>query len=99
MFGKLFHLAERYAYSHMNFPSSAKDSLLPPNLKDRLMKAATPQSAHQIGSTGSTRLFLMTKIILQWIVKHIFKSTLFTSFDLEADSRIVAFKDVLYKGM
>ena len=95
---KLFSMAERYCYSHMNFPSAAKDSQLPLSIKDRLMKAATRDSAHQIGSTGSTRYFLMTKVILQWIVKHVCKQSLFTSFDLEADRRITSYRDNIYQG-
>jgi hypothetical protein len=96
-FEKLFHMAERYCYSHMNYPSSMKDSQLPTTIKERLMKASTRESAHQLGSTGGTRFFLMTKIILQWIIKHVFKQSLFTSFDIDADSRIAGFKDKIYQ--
>ncbi len=98
-FDRLFHMAERYSYSHMNFPSAAKDSQLPLTIKDRLMNAATRESAHQLGSTGSTRYFLMTKVILQWMSKHVFKQSLFTGFDLDADRRIAAYKDNIYQGM
>lgn len=98
-FERLFLMAEKYCYTHMNFPSSAKDSQLPAAIKERLMKAATRESAHQLGSTGTTRYFLMTKIVLQWIVKHVFKQSLFTNFDLDADRRIVAYKDNIYQGM
>lgn len=96
-FERLFLMAEKYCYTHMNFPSSAKDSQLPAAIKERLMKAATRESAHQLGSTGTTRYFLMTKIVLQWIVKHVFKQSLFTNFDLDADRRIVAYKDNIYQ--
>ncbi len=96
-FDRLFFMAERYAYAHMNYPSASKDSQLHPNIKERLMKAATRESAHQIGSTGATRYFLMAKVILQWIIKHVFKQTLFSSFDLDADRRITAFRDSIYQ--
>jgi hypothetical protein len=95
---KLFNMAERYCYSHLNFPSAAKDSQLHPSIKERLMKAASRESAHQLGSTGSTRYFLMTKVILQWMIKHIFTPSLFMSFDFDADRRIAACKDHIFQG-
>lgn len=97
-FSHLFRMTERYCYTHMNFPSAAKDSQLPSNVKERLMKAATRESAHQLGSTGSTRYLLMTKVILQWFIKHVFTQSLFASFDYEADRRIAACKDQIYQG-
>lgn len=96
---KLFSMAERFAYAHMNFPSSAKDSQLPGGIKDRLMSAATRESAHQLASTGATRYFLMTKVVIQWIVKHICKLSLFKGFDSDADRRITGYKDQIYPGM
>jgi hypothetical protein len=94
----LFRMAERYCYSHMNFPSASKDAQLPAHIKERLMKAATRESAHQLGSTGSTRYLLMTKVILQWFAKHVFTQSLFAGFDNEADCRIAACKDQIYQG-
>jgi hypothetical protein len=96
-FEKLFYMAERYAYSHMNFPSASKDSQLHQNTKERLMRASTRDSAHQLGSTGATRYYLMAKVILQWITKHVFKQTLFSTFDPDTDRRITALRDNIYQ--
>jgi hypothetical protein len=98
-FYRLFEMAQKFAYAHMNFPSSMKDSQLPHDIKERLMSSATRESAHQLGSTGATRYYLMTKVVLQWIIKHVFKQSLFSKYDLEADYRIAALKDNIYQGM
>jgi hypothetical protein len=96
----LFSMAERYCFVHMNIPSSAKDSQLHGSIKDRLMNAASRETAHQIAATGPTRYFLMTKVVLQWIIKHIFRARLmFAGFDPDADARIARFKDLIYLGM
>lgn len=97
---KLFEMAEAYCYTHMNFPSTAGDALLHPLIKERLMRAATRESAHLLASSGHTRYFLMTKIVVQWIIKHIFRQTpLFEGLDLEADRRISSYKDQIYSSM
>ena len=97
---KLFDMAESYCYGHMNFPSTARDALLHPLIKDRLMKAATRESAHQLASTGHTRYFLMTKVVVQWIIKHILRETPpFEGLDLEADRRITNYKRQIYQSM
>jgi len=96
----LFSMAERYCFVHMNIPSSAKDGQLHGSIKDRLMKAASRETAHQIAATGATRYFLMTKVVIQWIIQHIFRAPLlFAGFLPDANARIAHFRDLIYKGM
>jgi hypothetical protein len=95
----LFSMAERFCFSHMNIPSSAKDGLLHETIKDRLMKAASRETAHQIAATGATRYFLMAKVVIQWIIKHVCKTSLFAGFDPDADVRIARLKDSIFQGM
>jgi hypothetical protein len=96
----LFSMAERYCLVHMNIPSSAKDAQLQGSIKDRLMNAASRETAHQIAATGATRYFLMTKVFIQWIIKHIFRAPLlFAGFDPDADARIARLKSLIYQGM
>ncbi|KAF7512632.1 hypothetical protein GJ744_000893 [Endocarpon pusillum] len=95
---KFFDMAEAYCYAHMNFPSTAGDALLHPLIKDRLMKAATQESAHQLASTRHTRYLLMTKVVLMWIIRHIWTEIPpFEGFDLEADRRISNYKRQIYQ--
>lgn len=94
---EIFTKAEKYAWSHMNYPSTSGDSNLTPSIKERLMKAATRETAHSISATGMTRYFLMTKIIIEWIIKHLFTPYLYKSFDLAADLRIFSLRDNIYQ--
>ena len=98
-FDNLFVMVEKYCVHHLNFPSNAKDQELPQHIKESLMDAATRETASQIAATGHTRFFLMTKVVLQWMIKHIFKQESFAGFDLDADKRIAALKDMIYQGM
>jgi hypothetical protein len=95
----LFDMTKMYCYHHINFPSSSKDGQLPQSIKDRLMQAATRETAHQLASTGTTRYYLMTKVVLEWFIKHVFKATLFAGLDPEADGVIVSLKDTIFQGM
>jgi hypothetical protein len=97
-FNKFFDMAQKYCYAHVNFPSAQKDERLPLHVKDRMMRAATTETAYGIAATGATRYFLMTRIVLDWIIKHVFKPAVFTNFDLEADDRIAALKASIYQG-
>ncbi|OAP56082.1 hypothetical protein AYL99_09261 [Fonsecaea erecta] len=97
MFAHVLHMAEMYAYSHVNTPSTQKDNGMPQEVKDRLMRAASTTSAFQFMQTPYTRYMLVYKIILQFMIKTILKHDCFTGFDPEADRVIEHCKNQMYQ--
>lgn len=96
-FGTVFQMAGRFALSHANVPSTAGDQAMPADIKERLLKAATTTSAFPLMSNTQTRFLLVTKVIMQWLIKHVFKVDSFEGFDPEIDSRIRATKEQIYQ--
>ncbi|KIX07390.1 uncharacterized protein Z518_02043 [Rhinocladiella mackenziei CBS 650.93] len=97
-FKKVIHMSEIYAFSHVNFPSTAKDQALPQEVKDRLLKAATTATAFQFMSTPYLRYCLVTKIIVQWIIKNILKHDCFAGFDSKVDQIIESTRAQIYQS-
>lgn len=95
-FSKVLHMAEMYAWAHVNTPSTHKDNSLPQEIKDRLLKAASTTSAFQFMQTPFTRYFLVDKIIVQWVLKNVLKHDCFAGCDLEVDQMIDACKNQIY---
>ena len=95
-FQTLFTMADRYAFAHVNFPSSTKDSWLNSSIKDRLTKASLPVSPYSFMSNAQTRYLMVAKILNGWICKHILKATSFKGFDKEADARIDHNRNQIY---
>ncbi|KIW34691.1 uncharacterized protein PV07_01455 [Cladophialophora immunda] len=98
MFADVLHMAEKYAYSHVNTPSTQKDNGMPQEVKDRLMRAASTTSAFQFMQTPFTRYLLVYKIIVQFMIKTILKHDCFTGFDPEADRVIENCKNQMYQS-
>lgn len=97
-FDSLLHMGELYSYHHLNFPSAAKDQQIPASTKERMMNAATQSSVYPLVATGATRYFLMTKLILQWIINQLFTRSLFAGLDEEADRRIDQLRAAIFLG-
>lgn len=85
---RLFDMAIKFAYDHVNVPSNQWDSKLPQGLKNRLMAAATKTTAARLLSTQNTRFFLVARIILEWIDRFVFKEDSFAGLDPQTDHAI-----------
>ncbi|OAG42062.1 hypothetical protein AYO21_03797 [Fonsecaea monophora] len=96
-FAHVLHMAETYAYSHVNTPSTQKDNAMPQEVKDRLIRAASTTSAFQFMQTPFTRYLLVYKIIVQFMIKTILKHDCFTGFNPEADRIIETCKNQMYQ--
>ncbi|KIY02106.1 uncharacterized protein Z520_02244 [Fonsecaea multimorphosa CBS 102226] len=96
-FAHVLHMAQQYAYSHVNTPSTQKDNGMPQEVKDRLMRAASTTSAFQFMQTPYTRYLLVYKIIVQFMIKTILKHDCFAGFDIEADRVIEHCKNQMYQ--
>ncbi|KAK5945488.1 hypothetical protein PMZ80_002693 [Knufia obscura] len=78
----------RFAYRHINVPSTHGDSNAPQYLKDRLMELATTTTAHRIMSNQNTRYFLIAKLILAWFLDEVFQEAAFAGFDSNIDNAV-----------
>ncbi|KAL2426310.1 hypothetical protein ABEF95_003151 [Exophiala dermatitidis] len=97
-FAKVWSMAEAFAVAHVNVPSTAKDNAMPQRLKDVLLNAATRNTAYQFMSTPMTRYFLVTKVILQWIMRFVLKADCFSGFDKNIDSTIESCRSQIYQS-
>lgn len=97
-FEKVVNMCQQYAYAHVNTPSTIKDNQMPQAVKDRLLKAASVTTAFQFMSSPYTRFFLVTKIIVQWLMKNVLKHDCFRGLDLEVDNAIDALKASIYQS-
>ncbi len=89
-FGEVLHMAEMYAYKHVNAPSTHKDGELPENIKSLLKSAATETSAFRFMATPFTRYMLVDKIIIQYIIRRVLRHDTFAGLDEQADAAIEA---------
>ena len=96
-FGDFIHMAEMYAYSHVNTPSTHRDNAMAQELKQRLMNAASTTTAFQFMQTPFTRYQLVCKLMLQYCFKVIFRHDTFAGFDHEADQIIKSCKEQIYQ--
>jgi hypothetical protein len=96
-FAKFIHMAEVYAYSHVNMPSTHKDNAMPQEVKQRLMNAASTTSAFQLMQTPFTRYQLVTKLILQYCFRVILRHDTFAGFDPEIDQIIESCRNQIYQ--
>lgn len=96
-FSKLMNLAQLYAYNHVNTPSTHKDNGMPKAIKDRLLKAASTTTAFQLMSTPYTRFYLVTKVIVQWLMKNVFKHDAFSGLEPKIDSQIESLRASMYQ--
>ena len=97
-FAEFIHMAEMYAYSHVNTPSTHKDQEMPEAAKDRLKNASSTTTAFSFMQTPYTRYTLVTKVILQYSVRFILTHDAFAGFDLDADREIKRCKDLMYQS-
>ena len=95
-FSKLMNLAQLYAFNHVNTPSTHKDNGMPKAIKERLLKAASPTTAFTLMSTPYTRFYLVTKVIVQWLLKNVFKYDAFSGLDHKIDSQIDGLRASIY---
>ncbi|KEF53209.1 uncharacterized protein A1O9_10657 [Exophiala aquamarina CBS 119918] len=97
-FEKVVNMSQQYAFSHVNIPSTAKDNQMPQAIKDRLLKAASMTTAFQFMSSPYTRFFLVTKIIIQWLIKNVLKHDSFRGLDPEVDNAIDGLRSSIYQS-
>jgi hypothetical protein len=96
-FEALFTMSERYACSHINFPSSAKDGILSSYIKGKLELVAG-NSAGNLMSNGQTRYHMVARVMNQWICKHILRRTCFSGLDKEVDANIEMHAGSIYQS-
>ena len=96
-FAALFTMSERYAFSHVNFPSSAKDGMLSSYIKGKLEQVAGA-SAGNLMSNGQTRYHLVARLMNQWICKHILRRSCFSGLDREVDTNIEMHAGSIYQS-
>ncbi|KAK4941024.1 hypothetical protein LTR10_018944 [Elasticomyces elasticus] len=97
-FEKVWFMAERYCWSHVNIVSSQKDGHMPTAIKERLLRTAAPVQAFPLMGVPLTRFMMVTKVVVQWIMKNILKHDSFRGFDLEVDTAIEANKNQIYQS-
>ena len=96
-FDALFTMSERYAFAHINFPSSAKDAMLSSYIKGKLELVAG-SSAGNLMSNGQTRYHIIARVINQWISKQVLRRTCFSGLDEEADANIEMYANSIYQS-
>ena len=96
-FDALFTMSERYAFAHINFPSSAKDAMLSSYIKGKLELVAG-NSAGNLMSNGQTRYYIIARVINQWISKHVLIRTCFSGLDDEIDAKIEMHANCIYQS-
>jgi len=96
-FEKVVNMSQQYAFSHVNTPSTLKDNQMPQAIKDRLLKAASMTTAFQFMSSPYTRFFLVTKLIVQWLIKNVLKYDSFRGMDPDTDSTIDGLRASIYQ--
>ena len=96
-FEALFTMSERYAFSHINFPSSTKDGMLSSYVKGKLEQVAG-SSAGNLMSNGQTRYHTVARVINQWISKHVLRRTCFSGLDKDIDANIEKHASSIYQS-
>jgi hypothetical protein len=96
-FDALFTMSERYAFAHINFPSSAKDAMLSSYIKGKVELVAG-NSAGNLMSNGQTRYHIISRVINQWISKHVLRRTCFSGLDEEIDANIEMYANSIYQS-
>jgi hypothetical protein len=96
-FEALFTMSERYAFSHINFPSSAKDAMLSSYIKGKLELVAG-KSAGNLMSNGQTRYHTVARVMNQWICKHVLRRTCFNGLDKDIDANIEMHAGSIYQS-
>ena len=95
-FTAIFNMSERFAYSHINFPSSARDGMMSSYIKSKLSLVAGNSAGHLM-SNGQTRYHIVTRIMNEWISKHVLKRSCFGGFDKQADANIERLANLIYQ--
>jgi hypothetical protein len=96
-FDALFTMSERYAFAHINFPSSAKDAMLSSYIKGKLELVAG-SSAGNLMSNGQTRYHIIARVINQWVSKYVLRRTCFSGLDEEVDANIEMYANSIYQS-
>lgn len=96
-FEALFTMSERYAFSHINFPSSAKDGMLSSYVKGKLEQVAG-KSAGNLMSNGQTRYHIIARVMNQWVCKHILRRCCFNGLDQDVDKSIEIHANSIYQS-
>ena len=87
----------RYAWLHVNVPSTQSDSGMPNHLKQYLLNLATKTTANRIMSNQNTRYFLVSKLIFDFIRTHVFAETSFAGFDRDVDDAVRSARKQIYQ--
>lgn len=85
---QLFKLSETWARNFANVPDTARDRSLPNSIADMFCRYSAPHLAFGLLSSGSTRYFLVAKVINKWMTNEMLKLTLVKGYSAATDNEI-----------
>ena len=85
---QLFKLSETWARNYANVPDMARDQTLPQSLIDAFCKLSDANLAFGLLSSGSSRYFLVAKVINNWITGDLLRIALLKGFSPKTDQTI-----------
>ena len=87
-FQQLFALTESWARNYANVPDAARDQALPESLKNSFMQLSHASLAQGLISSGSTRYFLVAKILNNYFTTEVLRIGLIKGISPAHDARI-----------
>lgn len=85
---QLFQLSEAWARNFANVPDTTRDKALPRSLTDTFCRFSHTSLAFGLLSSGSTRYFLIAKVINKWVTDHLLKHNLVRGYSFATDNAI-----------
>ncbi|SLM41391.1 hypothetical protein LPUS_12380 [Lasallia pustulata] len=84
----LFKLSETWARNYANVPDHGRDKAIPRALVDTFMRASNQSVAYSLLISGSSRYFLVAKLINAWMTENFLKISLVKGFSSSTDQDI-----------
>ena len=84
----LFKLSETWARNYANVPDHGRDQEIPKSLVDSFMRVSNQSVAYGLLTSGSSRYFLVAKLINFWVTENFLKITLVKGFSSSTDQDI-----------
>ncbi|KAI4129178.1 MAG: hypothetical protein LQ347_003883 [Umbilicaria vellea] len=89
---QLFKLSETWARNFANVPDSARDRSMPESIVGIFCRYSAPHVAFGLLSSGSTRFFLVAKVINKWMTNEALKLPLVKGYSAATDNEIAQAK-------
>ena len=91
-FSPFFNATEAWARSYCNEPSKSRDHALPSSLRERISELTNPSQAMSLLASRSTRLFAVTRLLNEDLVKTCFRVSVASGFRADFDNRLNGLK-------